>query len=254
MLQQNARVLLRTVHFLRHYRYPTVSRFHSNKTVSSSQKSSKTTTSLPPRNQTHSSFINSNLVKLDHLIMSPPTSQNNERRSVSFPEQTVSQIYHILPLDDYTPAEISASWYNDDENNEMARKCHKIIKRMKKGEADNYCTRGLERMTGARKHQVKHNRTQAYDAVLGEQDSQWSQGINDPNTISEVYFFEASYFCQCEATKIGQLDAMVARSYYLSQSEAKRTQSCVTPSTKKICTVTRRRPVVIIVPAANCAR
>jgi hypothetical protein len=166
-------------------------------------------------------------IKLNHLIMSSPTSKNNERRSVSFVEQTVSQIYLILPLDDdYTPAEISASWYNDDENNEMAHKCHKIIKRMKKGEADKYCTRGLERMTGARKHQVQRNRTQAYNAVLGEQDSQWSQGRNDPNTISEVYFFEVSYFCQLEAIKMGQLDAMAARSSW-SQSEAK-TQSCVT--------------------------
>jgi hypothetical protein len=180
--------------------------------------------------------------------MSPPTSKNNERRSVSFPEQTVSQIYHILPLDDYTPAEISASWYNDDENDEMVRKCHKIIKKMKKGEADKYCTRGLERMTGARKHQVKRNRTQAYAAVLGEQDSQWSQGRNDPNAISVVYLFESSYFCLLEATETGQLDAMVARRSYLTPTKE------IMPS-PTIYTVSRRRPGVVVARSAvaSCA-
>jgi hypothetical protein len=147
------------------------------------------------------------------------TSKYTEQRSVSFVETAISQIYHIPPLDDYTPAEIATSWYNDEEIKEMERKCHKIIKKMKKGEAERQCTRGLERTTGARKQQVKRNRKQAYDAVLDEQDAQRSQGRSDPNTISEVYFFEVSYLCQLEATKLGQLDAMVVRSY-LSQSEA----------------------------------
>jgi hypothetical protein len=84
-------------------------------------------------------------------------------------------------------------------------KCVKVIGKMEKHGLDpkehKYCTRGLERMTGARMDRKEQNRLDAYIAVMDVQDAQWEQGYEDQEQIAKHYR-TVSYQCQMEARKM----------------------------------------------------
>mmetsp|Transcript_33007 Transcript_33007/g.79825 ORF Transcript_33007/g.79825 Transcript_33007/m.79825 type:complete len:101 (-) Transcript_33007:426-728(-) len=65
------------------------------------------------------------------------------KKSVTFsPTITGMQVMSIY---DYTPSEISAAWYNQEEMDHITNRCFKIILRMESGRSNRkICTRGLE--------------------------------------------------------------------------------------------------------------
>jgi hypothetical protein len=128
-------------------------------------------------------------------------------RSVRFAEITI--VHDIMALDEYTPNEIDATWFSGDEYDRMLKANREVICKMKTNETSEYCSRGLECMTGPRLDLLKQNRTKAYDAVLFQQLVQWKQGREDKEKIAELYR-RISIECQMEAIRIGKQDANIA--------------------------------------------
>jgi hypothetical protein len=130
---------------------------------------------------------------------------------VSFAESL--EVHCVLTLDDYTAEEIYSSWYDGEEFEKIEYKCNKIIKKSIKGKANKYCTRGLERAMSPRLEAVERSRMEARNAVLDEQEAQRKRGVEDPERIAEVYYFEASYQCQQEANEVAESDALAVKEY-----------------------------------------
>jgi hypothetical protein len=139
------------------------------------------------------------------------SSQQDEPMHVSFAES--NEVHYVLALDDYTAEEIYSGWYNGEEYDKIVYKCDKIIKKSKKGKANKYCTRGLERAMSPRLEAVERSKMEAYSAVLDEQEAQRKRGVEDPERIAEVYYFEASYQCQQEANEVAERDALAVKEY-----------------------------------------
>jgi hypothetical protein len=125
-------------------------------------------------------------------------------RSVRFAEMTI--VHDIMMLDEYTPNEIDATWFNGDEYGRMLKANHEVICKMETNGKTEDCSRGLEGMTGPRLGLIQQNLTNAYNAVLDLQLVQWEQGRDDQEKIAELYL-RVSIECQMEAIRIGKKDA-----------------------------------------------
>jgi hypothetical protein len=128
------------------------------------------------------------------------------------------EIIETLALDDYTPEEISAYWFDDDDYDDMAFDCEKIIGKMNKRNGsinrNKYCTRGLERMTDIGLALINCNRNDSYDAVLEEQDVQWDKQEDHHERIAQLYREVASRRCHVEAHQRGMQDALVVEELF----------------------------------------
>jgi hypothetical protein len=139
-------------------------------------------------------------------------SRHTKRSSVSF-----DKTYEVCPslsIDDYTPAELKACWYEDDEYNTIRRECGKVIKKMEQGKAINarkYCVRGLEKFTAEAQDLRELNQVNSFIAVLEEQSKQLIMGVKDPKKIAKEYRSVVAKRCQQEATKKGEQDALFVR-------------------------------------------
>lgn len=82
------------------------------------------------------------------------------------------RVHDTITIDDYTKEELKASWYNDDEFQQIAKAAAKEVKKLEQGEIlkdRKYCARGLENHCYAGKLQKKVNRKKVLQAVLAEQ-------------------------------------------------------------------------------------
>jgi hypothetical protein len=123
----------------------------------------------------------------------------------------VVRVRGTLSYKDYTPEEVQACWYSDEETQRIRAHFRNEIRKMKEEESKpykdiQYCSsRGLEGHTTVRAATKRRNRLLATNAVLDEQLIQWEQGIFDEHTIAEIYL-QASYSCQMWANIVGQRD------------------------------------------------
>jgi cell division protein FtsB len=127
-----------------------------------------------------------------------------------------------LSLDDYTDAEIKACWYDEEDNTVITMECLKIIKKLAQGKAINgrkYCVRGLERMAPKANEKRELNKTNAYIAVLQEQNNQLREGRSDPKEIARQYRYAAAKLCQHEAGKAGERDALFVKKMLTTKKE-----------------------------------
>jgi hypothetical protein len=139
--------------------------------------------------------------------------ESKTHRSVSFSD-TKNETRKVLALDDYSDEEIARTWYNEQEQEIIAHKCHKIIRKLKNNSIDSgqYCIRGLEGTAGARKSMINYNRRKAYDAVLYEQEAQFEDERDDQELIAQLYR-AVSAQCQIEATERGLNDEHAVERY-----------------------------------------
>lgn len=132
------------------------------------------------------------------------SSSTSSKRRVTF-NPTVEGI-GILSLDDYTPAEISAAWYSDEEMEEITRRCHKVLRKMEQGKSNKYNTRGLERHSTIGYICKDKVRSAAVAAVLEEQERQLMKGGTiDYQAIADAYH-RVSSSCQMWARVMGNRD------------------------------------------------
>jgi hypothetical protein len=175
------------------------------------------------------------------FIMAPSDSQTcASTRSVSF-DPRIEVVFETLALKDYSAAEISASWFDDDEYDAIVRTCEHVIDKLNKGtpfDEKNCCPRGLERMTKEGLKAVDQIRFAAFDAVLDEQQKQWEEGVDDQETIAALYQ-AVSFRAQQKANTLGGRDSHAVKSFLSSAENA--TLSCVAAAVPSLRTSHRRR-------------
>jgi hypothetical protein len=112
------------------------------------------------------------------------------RSCVSFDKKVLVQPY--LHLNDISDDEIDNVWYSRTELSEIKSDCRSTINSMVAGywheEEDTvYCSRGLERRTPDCQKLRQQTKVDAWDAVLDEQDRQWSAGVSDIESLAREY-------------------------------------------------------------------
>jgi hypothetical protein len=120
-----------------------------------------------------------------------------------------------LSLNDYTPEEIKATWYEDEEYTKIRKDCCKQIKKMQNGEVlkdKKYSSRGLESHIRSAAITKTLNRRTASNAVLDEQEEQRQTGVVDEKAIARRYQ-KTSISCQLSASTVGLRDQRIAEHY-----------------------------------------
>jgi hypothetical protein len=150
---------------------------------------------------------------LDESSRSADFGEDDEERNVRFSIEPM--LHFTLSLEDYTPEEIRASWFEGEEYNKIRKECCKQIKKMESGKIlkdKKYCSRGLESHTRLASLSKTLNRKPAVDAVLDEQDEQQHLGIVDEEIIAQRYQ-QTTSSCQLWATIVGLRDQRAAEAY-----------------------------------------
>ena len=131
-------------------------------------------------------------------------------RGVSF-SSTVRCI-EIMSIYDYTPEEISAAWFSQEEMDIITSRCLKIIQKIEIGGAEaqrKYCFRGLESHSTLGRIGKQQNRLASVSAVLTEQARQWDENYLDDQAIANAYQNTTSS-CQMWAQVVGKGDQDIA--------------------------------------------
>ncbi|CAJ1965461.1 unnamed protein product [Cylindrotheca closterium] len=142
------------------------------------------------------------------------------KKSVTFSSNVTG--IQIMNIDDYTPREISASWYNQEDMDRITNRCFKVLTRMESGASNNKgkkcCMRGLEGHTTTGAISKNKNRASAYAAVLMEQSKQWMRNEVDEQAIADAYRSTTSS-CQLWAQVVGKHDEHTAEYIYYMEEE-----------------------------------
>ncbi|CAJ1931712.1 unnamed protein product, partial [Cylindrotheca closterium] len=134
------------------------------------------------------------------------------------------EVAEILSIYDYTPSEIAAAWYNEDDMDKITRRCFKVLQRMEecggtKNHGQRHCTRGLEGHTTLGSISKKETRIASFVAVLDEQEKQWNENKDfDFQAISDAYR-KTSSSSQMWAQVIGNQDRQAADAYLYEDEE-----------------------------------
>lgn len=128
----------------------------------------------------------------------------------------------ILSIYDYSPCEIAASWFDQEEMDKITQRCFKVLQRMECGGTKNgkkYCSRGLEGHSTLGAISKKKVRTAAVDAVLDEQARQWNENEEiNIEAISDAYRKTTSS-SQLWAQVVGNQDRQAADAYLYDDEE-----------------------------------
>ena len=120
---------------------------------------------------------------------------SDDQTSVTYMEKTVTfslenAIYQTMPLSAYSPEEIEAVWFTQDEFLIIQKQMEKQLRKLSRGERlkdKKYCSRGLEGMTAVGLKSADFNRSLAWKAVLEVQKNQKEMGLVDEEAIAETY-------------------------------------------------------------------
>ena len=111
----------------------------------------------------------------------------SQKRRVSFNERVV--VYKHIHINDMTQQELKNTWLCRKECQDIKADCLQSVQMMMSENSNTensvICTRGLRTPEAARLRQLR--KYQALDAVLGEQDYQQINGIDDIESLARVY-------------------------------------------------------------------
>ncbi|CAJ1953021.1 unnamed protein product [Cylindrotheca closterium] len=165
-------------------------------------------------------------------------ANSKHQRSIQF-DPNVTGV-GTISLDDYTPREIAATWYDEEAMDSITRRCVRILKRMetndlKQGDKK-YCTRGLEGHTTLGSINKRRSRSAAVAAVLEEQARQRDESAEiDAQAIADAYTRTTSS-CQMWARVMGNRDQVAAEAflYQADDDDCKGavTRSAATPTSR----------------------
>jgi hypothetical protein len=141
------------------------------------------------------------------MTMTSCKSSKTGQKSVSF-SQSKNTLHEIENLDDFTEQERSQIWFNREEYSDIKARYRHIIEMMRKkqllSDTDEHCTRGLECRSIAGSKRRRDSQRNGLVAVLGEQDRQRADGVNE-ETLAIVYR-QFAYHSQQAATNMGRRD------------------------------------------------
>ncbi|KAG7342973.1 hypothetical protein IV203_020918 [Nitzschia inconspicua] len=154
----------------------------------------------------------------------PPAMVEVPKKSVSFHESVL--VYPHLHYKDFSNLELSNSWYNEKEIDNIKVECMQTIQMVvNEGHHDldsnNYwCVRGLEYRTPQGARSRRENKFLAWDAVMNEQESQYMMGEFDEEAIARAYS-KVTAACQEAAIALALADSKVAlQDQFLSKPAA----------------------------------
>ena len=175
------------------------------------------------------------------------------------------EVAEVLSIYDYTPQEIEAAWYDEQDMEKITHRCFRAVHRMECGGSKSgkkYCTRGLEGLTTLGSISKTKTRTAAFAAVLEEQERQWNENEEiDDEAISDAYK-KTCTSSQLWAQVIGNRDRQAAESFlYDDEDEYEQVdattpvsvKSAESPSQKRILKVKESEPGIIIHQNARAA-
>ena len=149
------------------------------------------------------------------------------KKHVSFDE--VVFCHPVIALDDYTPSEIDACWYSNDNMVAMKQnvraEAHLVDQGLLWEDTRNYKTtiRGLEGKTLEGQRLRREKRLEAYAAVFSEIEFQSEVSFRDDELIADAYF-AYSDACALAAATIGATDAIAAKIIYREEAAAAKKQ------------------------------
>ena len=131
------------------------------------------------------------------------------RRNIRFHERV--QFKTIRHVSEFLDDEIRNGWYDKDDFNRMSDEVSEIAKVVKNGETtmngEVICTRGLEHIIEEELADYRAEKMiDSIDAVLDEQEEQWDEGKEEPESIAKLYAEYAEPLLT-EAHEIGLKDA-----------------------------------------------
>jgi hypothetical protein len=151
--------------------------------------------------------------EIETTPLTEPSHFSEIDRTVRF--APTAGVRRCLSRTEYTPEEIKATWYQDEEYRTIRKDCCKQINKMQNGEVlkdKKYCSRGLESHTRLAAISKTQNRKTANNAALDEQEEQQRMGVVDEQAIAQRYQQTTSSM-QLWATAIGFRDQRVAEEY-----------------------------------------
>jgi hypothetical protein len=139
-----------------------------------------------------------------------------------------NEIYDVPHIDDMTPEEVKAIWYEKADYEKIKMAMIPVIRKMMKKETiqetDRETIRGLEFRTRQGAIRRQHNKLEATTAVLDEQDRQLDTvGRVDEDLLAKVYKQFNSH-CQIEAHKLALGDVQPAKEHCADAIELVRRQ------------------------------
>ena len=154
-------------------------------------------------------------LKNDHMAKATVRFSDamEEPLSVSFNQMVI--IYECIPIEDYTPEEIKASWFTSEEYKQIRESTKEDLKLMESDQLAESRQRGLENRTKQGMRRKLYFRQKAYEAVFSEIDYQYEEGILDEETIAGSYHF-ACRSSTVMALKTARKDAREAMRVYRS--------------------------------------
>jgi hypothetical protein len=126
-------------------------------------------------------------------IFPPSLEETKTQRTVKFHSRV--RFKHIKHIDDYSDREYFATWYVEEDLQEIFDHCVDTVRKMVHGEIlaekNGYCPRGLEYKTPTGAKTRKQNKSKGIRIVLEEQERQRAEGINDPERLAKLYYKSA---------------------------------------------------------------
>ena len=152
------------------------------------------------------------LVTKKALASSDPSRPPKEKKNVHFKSSV--KVRKITSHRKYTEEEKANTWLSTHESKQIRANAVKTVKKLMKGiDVDALpgdCSRGLELKT-PQKNKIRQTRKlDVIYSVLGEQEQQQEEGLNDQEAIAKVYRSFASK-CALEASRRGSKDELEAQ-------------------------------------------
>ena len=136
------------------------------------------------------------------------------KKTLRFSEEP-STVFLIPHLNEFTKAEIKATWFEPNEYASMKGEYKDTLFLIECGKTLDeieHTARGLEYRTQEGAWARYENKRDAYNAVLDEQDIQWKEDYDDDEALRRVYL-EHSTKCSEAAHKLAVQDALQAETF-----------------------------------------
>jgi hypothetical protein len=128
--------------------------------------------------------------------------------------------HNVLSLDDYTQREMTKSWYSDEEKEKITEKHNTLVRRLELGKKckRKMTYRGLECWTEQGSVELDKSIARTVDAVMDEQDAQWTAGLDSWSEMAKVSR-AVSKESRNRALELAEEDAREARKAYETGEE-----------------------------------
>ena len=144
-------------------------------------------------------------------VISEPRQPVPPRKRVTFHDRAMC--YDVMPLDEYTPEEVKASWYTIQEFIKMRCVIQSEVKQFDAGTLSEQKKRGVESHGKQGKRRKQRFREATYFAVFNEIDIQEEEEIIDEVAIADAYRMHSKH-AALAAQKVARKDALSALRIY----------------------------------------